>query len=86
MAGDGLPKIFDFEGSFEAGGEEAPEGRDERGEGCKDEDVELHGRDVEGGGVESGEEGGEAVGVGDEDGVGCAFEPGEDVCAQVLEM
>ena len=46
--------------------------------------MELHGCNVEGGGVEGGEEGGEAVGVGDEDGVGGAFKASEDVCTKVL--
>lgn len=55
VARDGLAEVFDFEGPFEAGGEEAAEGRDERGEGCEDENVELHGCDVEG--EEAGREG-----------------------------
>lgn len=84
MAGDRLAKVFDLEGAFEAGGEEAAEGRDQRGEACEDEDVELDGGDEEGGGVEVGEEGGEVVGVGDEDGVGGAGEAGEDCGAEVL--
>ena len=81
---DGLAKVFDFEGAFEAGGEETAEGRDQGGEGREDEDVELHRGDVEGVGVEREEEGGECVGLRDEDGVGGAGEAGEDVCAEVL--
>lgn len=84
MAGDGFAEVFDFEGAFEAGGEEAAEWGDEGGEGCEDEDVELHGGDLEGGGVEGEEEGGEGVGLGDEDGVGRAGKAGEDVGAEVL--
>jgi hypothetical protein len=84
VAGDGLAEVFDLEGALEAGGEEAAEGGDERGEGREDEDVELHGGDVEGEGVEGGEEGGEVVRVGDEYGVGGAGEAGEDGGAEVL--
>lgn len=82
VAGDALAEIFDFEGAFEARGEEAAEGGDERGEGCEDEDVELHGRDVVG--ALDREPGGEGVGAWDEDGVGGAGEAGEDVGAEVL--
>ena len=46
--------------------------------------MELHGCNVEGGGIEGGEKGGEAVGVRDEDRVGDAFKAGEDVCTEVL--
>ena len=84
MTGDGFAKVFDFEGAFEAGGEEAAEGRDQGGEGCEDEDVELHGGDVESVGVEREEEGREGVGLWDEDGVGGTGETGEDVRAEVL--
>ena len=70
MARDRFAEVFDFKGTFKAGGKEATEGRDEGGEGCEDEDVKLHWGDVEGVGVQGGEEGWEAVGVGDEDGVG----------------
>ena len=84
VTGNGLAKVFDLEGTFEAGGEEAAEGRDQGGEGCEDEDVELHRGDVEGVGVEGEEDGGEGVGLRDEDRVGGAGEAGEDVCAEVL--
>jgi len=82
VAGDALAEVFDFEGAFEARGEEAAEGRDERGEGCEDENVELHGRDVVG--ALKGGPGGEGVRLGDEDGVGGAGEAGENVGAEVL--
>lgn len=82
VAGDGFAKVFDLEGAFEAGGEEAAEGGDQRGEGGEDEDVELHGRDVEG--LRVAEEVGEVVGLRDEDWVGDAGEAGEDVGAEVL--
>lgn len=82
VAGDGFAKVFDFEGAFEAGGEEAAEGGDEGGEGGEDEDVELHGCDVDG--LRVVEEVGEVVGLGDEDWVGGAGEAGEDVGAEVL--
>ena len=85
VAGDGLAEVFDFEGPFQTRGEEAAEGRDQGREGCEDEDVELHGRDVQGEEV-GGERqpGGQVVGVWEEDGVRGAFEAGEDVGAEVL--
>ena len=86
MAGDRFAEIFDFEGAFEAGGEEAAERGDEGSEGGEDEDVELHGRDGEGEGVGVEEEGRlDGVGLWEEDGVGVAVEGGEDVGAEVLE-
>ena len=91
VARNGFAEILDFEGPFETACEEAAEGSDERGEGCEDEDVELHGGDMNGGGdVERegegdiGEEGGDVVDVGNEDWVGSAFETSKDVCAEVL--
>lgn len=47
MSRDGLAEVLDFEGALEPGGEEAAEGGDEGGEGCEDEDVELHWGDVD---------------------------------------
>ena len=82
VARDGLAEVLDFEGAFEARGEEAAKGRDERGEGCEDEDVELHGGD-EDGAVDL-RPGGVMVGSGEYYGVGCAGEAGEDVGAEVL--
>lgn len=86
MARDGFTKVFDFEGAFEARGEEAAEGSDEGGEGCEDEDVKLHGGngEGEGGGVEE-EWRTDGVGVGEEDGVGVAVEASEDAGAEILE-
>ena len=83
MTGDGFAKVFDFEGALKARGEEAAKGRDQRGEGCEDEDVELHGRDVEG--LRGAEEAREVVGLRDEDWVRGTGKAGEDVGAEVLE-
>ena len=47
MARDGFAKVFDFECAFETAGKEAAKGCDEGGEGCEDEDVELHGSDMD---------------------------------------
>ena len=82
VARDGLAEVFDFESTFEAGSEEAAEGRDERGEGCEDKNVELHGRD-EDDAVDL-RPGGEVVGSGKEHGVRGAGEAGEDVGTEVL--
>ena len=91
VAGDGVAKVLDLEGALEAGGEEAAEGRDERGERREDDHVELHGEDVDGV-REDGEVGGEALGdEGDgvgarcEDGVGHTLQPGEDGGAEVVD-
>lgn len=48
MSRDRITEILDFESTFEAGGEETAEWCNERGERCEDEDVELHGGDVDG--------------------------------------
>lgn len=85
MTGDGFAKVFDFEGAFEAGGEEPAEGGDEGGEGGKDEDVELHGGDGEGDGRRVQEEGKvDGVGLRAEDGVRVALEAGKYVGAEIL--
>jgi len=39
MARDGVAEILDLERALETGGEEAAEGRDQRGESSKNEDV-----------------------------------------------
>ena len=46
MTGDRFAEVLNFEGPFQARGEEAAKGGDKRGEGSEEEDVELHGRDV----------------------------------------
>lgn len=48
VTGDRFAKVLDLEGSFQAGGEEAAKRGDERGESGEEEDMELHGRDVNG--------------------------------------
>ena len=49
MARNGFAEVFNFEGTFKARGEEATEGRNEGGECCEDENMKLHGGDVDGG-------------------------------------
>lgn len=92
MARNGLAEVFDFEGTFEARGEETAEGRNEGGECCEDEDMKLHwgdvnrGRDLEGGWErEVGEEGGDMIGLMYENGVWGAGEAREDVRAKILK-
>ena len=46
---DRVAKVLDVEGALEPRGEEAAERRNQRSEGRHDEDVELHGRDADGG-------------------------------------
>lgn len=46
VAGDGVGKVFDFEGSLEAAGKEAAERSDERGEGREEDAVDLEGVQV----------------------------------------
>lgn len=48
VSGDRITEILDFEGSFEARGKEAAKGRDEGGECCEHEDMELDWRDDDG--------------------------------------
>ena len=91
MAGNRFAEVLDFEGAFETAREEAAEGSDERGEGCENEDMKLHGGYLDGrGDVERegqgnvGEEGGNVVVVRNKDWVGSAFETSKNVCAEVL--
>ena len=84
VARDGLAEVLDLESALEARGEEAAEGRDQRGKSREDEDVELDGLDGDGAGRGEWGPGGESVSAGQEDGVGRATEAGEDVCAEVL--
>ena len=93
MARNGFAEVLDLEGTFETRGEEAAEGRDEGGECCEDEDVKLHGGDMNGGGDveggwerEVGEEGGYMVGLMYENGVWSAGETREYVRAKVLRF
>jgi hypothetical protein len=44
---NGVAKVLDLESALKTGGEEATKGCDERGKRCENEDVELHGHDVE---------------------------------------
>lgn len=87
MARNGVPEIFDVEGAFEAGREEAAKGGDEGGEGCHGEDVELHGGDAESRGEEGpgGGDEGQGVALWDEDRVGGAVEACPDVGAEVVD-
>ena len=91
MARNGLAKVFDFEGTFEARGEETAKGRNEGGERCEDEDMKLQGGDMNGGGDlkggwewEIGKERGNVVGMMYENGVRGAGEACEYVRAKVL--
>lgn len=91
VAGNGFAKIFDFERAFEAGGEEATKGCDEGGEGCENQDVELHRGDMHGRGDVEGEgeryvgkKRGNRIGLVNEDRVGRARKTGENVRAEVL--
>jgi hypothetical protein len=82
VAGDRFAEILDFERAFKARREEAAERRDEGGEGGEYEDMELHGRDVNGSREKP--QGGEGVLVRDENWVRGASKAGKDVGAEVL--
>lgn len=91
MARNGFAKVFDFEGTLEAGSEETAEGCNEGGESCEDKDVKLHGCDVNGGRYleggwerEIGKVGGNVVGLMYENRIWGAGEAGEYVRAEVL--
>ena len=92
VARNWLAEVFDFEGTFETRGEEAAEGRNEGRECCEDEDVKLHGGDVNGwrdfeGGWERevGKEGRDMVGLMYENRVWGARETCEYVRAKILK-
>jgi hypothetical protein len=82
VAGDRVTEVLDLEGAFQARGEEATKGRDERGKSGEDEDVHLHG--CHGEVLDVREPDGKVVDVRNEDGVGGALESSPDVCSEVL--
>lgn len=89
MSRDGVTKVLDLESALEAGCEEATKGSNEGGKGCNDDGVELNrlGREAQRVLVAVGkeEELWQLVGGRKEDGVGVAFESGEDVGAEVVD-
>lgn len=86
VTGDGITKVLNVERALQTRSEEASKGGDERGEGCKDEDVELHGSHLEAcwNVRPCREVDGKGVGVGDEHWVWVALEAGEDVGTKIL--
>lgn len=87
MAGDRITEIFDFEGALDAGGEEATEGCDERGERGEDEDVELHWLHVDRGREVCPVRGDErqSIALFEKDGIWRAFQACEEICAEVID-
>lgn len=92
MARNGFAEVFDFEGTLEARSEKPAEGRNQGGKGCEDQDVKLHGGDVNGGRDseggwerEIGKGGGDVVRLVYENRVWGAGEACEYVRAEVLE-
>ena len=90
VARDRVAKVLDLECALEAGCEEAAKGRDERGEGCEDDHVELDGHDVEC--VRNGQICGDALGdewhcvvASLEHWVGVALQTGEDIGAEIID-
>jgi hypothetical protein len=79
-----VAKVLDFEGTFEAGGKEATEWSNERSEGSKDEDVNLHWCHVKGFHVWKPDW--KVVEMGYEDGVGCTFKTRENIRAEILHL
>lgn len=82
VAWDGVAKILDLEGAFEARGKETSKRRDERGECAEDEDVYLHWGHGKGLCVRKPD--GEVVGVGNKDGVLSALEASPHICSKIL--
>lgn len=83
VTGDRFAEILDLEGSFQAGGKEAAKRRDEGGEGGEEENMKLHGCDMNGPRKEPQRR--ESIRVWDEDWVRSAVEAGEDVGAEILK-
>ncbi len=79
---NGVAEVFDFEGTFEAGGEEAPEWGNKGGEGSKYEDVDLHWCHVEG--LDVWKPDWKVVEVRYEDGIGCTFKTCPNIRAEIL--
>lgn len=80
---NGVTEVLDVESALQARSEEASKGRNERGKGCEDEDMKLHGRHLEAcrDVRPRGEVDWKGVGVGNEHWVGVALEAGENVGA-----
>lgn len=88
VSGDGVTEVLDLEGALQARGEEAAEGRDQRGEGGQGHGVELHrlrGEAEVAQGQEAAAAQREGVRVRLEDRVRVALEPREDVGAEVVD-
>lgn len=88
VAGNRVAKVLDLECSLKTGSKETAERSNERSESCQVESVQLDRSegDLEGSLRRKEEKLGKVVGLGEEDGVGSAFEAGEDVGAKVLGM
>lgn len=88
VPGDGVAKVLDLEGALETRGKEAAEGSDERREGRENEGVKMHrGKRRRPMGVDR-DEGylGDLEGMREKNAVDVAFETGEDVGAEVLQI
>ena len=90
VSGNRVTKVLDFKRALETRGKETAKGRNERGEGCKNDHVELDRHDFEGPrngkirGDDLGDER-ESVVARQEDGIGLALQACEDVCAEIID-
>lgn len=86
VAGNGVSKVLDLEGSLETGGEEASKGGHQGGKRGQNTNMEVDGRGREGGfvGELSQELGGDGVLLRHEDGVRNTRQVGEEVGSHVL--
>lgn len=82
VAGDRLAKVLDLERALQTRGKESTERSDERGESSKGQDVELHGRNVDGL-VDA--QHCQGVRLGDENGVGHTLQAGQNVGTEVID-
>jgi len=83
MPRDAVAKVLDFERPLQSRGEEAAERGNQRGKGGEHQDVKLHRRDPEC--MVHVRPLGQLVRLGREDGVGRAFQAGENVGAEVVD-
>lgn len=83
VARDRLAKVLDLERALKSGSEESTERRDQGGEGCENQDVELNGLDVERG--SSSGPVGNSVWLGHKGRVGRALQSGQNVRTEVID-
>lgn len=83
VARDRFAEVLDLESALKSGSEESTERRDQGGEGCENQNVELNGLDVERG-TNTGPVG-NSVWLGHKGRVGCALQSSQNVRTEIID-